>query len=111
MGDLTEQQARQMEAGSELGPVCERWMFGKEDHHQMLPPWPQYSTDWSAAGPLLEAMKGHLSYRTIDGQWMCIVGAKGVTVRGYAPTAQLAIARACAVLVARGISRDDLRDT
>ena len=128
MGDLTEEQARQMEAGPELSRICAKWMgwsyfAGMGSHqwkleasastrpiiHQGKDP-PPFSTDWSAAGPLLEAMKGHLSYRTIDGQWMCILGAKGVTVRGYGPTPQLAIARACAVLVARGISRDDLEE-
>ena len=147
MDDLTEEKARQMDAGSELNRICAEWMgwsyfAGMGGHqwkleasgstrpiiHQGKDP-PPFSTDWSAAGPLLEAMNldmfKHPQASGIwgdgEGRWICRVSfpteerfAHGEEVYRYlevsAPTPQLAIARACAVLVARGVSRDDLEE-
>ena len=153
MDDLTEEQARQMEAGPKLNRICAEWMgwsyfAGMGSHqwkleasgstrpiiHQGKDP-PPFSTDWSAAGPLLEAMEAKhggvhppsceiecRSYKRSEWytkeewrqqKWRCLVLIPEHEDRqlfGLAPTPQLAIARACAVLVARGISRDELKN-
>jgi hypothetical protein len=86
--------------------------------------WPKYSTDWSAAGLLLEAM-GKNDGGALPGYGMAIEcvpsgsdpGCRCGTVSAHtseiipiaeAPTPQLAIARACAVLVARGVTREEV---
>ena len=136
MDDLTEEKARQMEAGPELNRVCAEWVgwsyfAGMGSHqwkleapgstrpiiHQGKDP-PPFSSDWSAAGPLLEAMNGTASthdknFGDINSQCYVPVEPEWMTLYTYAPKdrPQLAIARACAVLVARGVSRDDLEVT
>ena len=134
MDDLTEEKARQMEAGPELNRICAEWWGAKPKYKGIEGHTPDvhhyFSTDWSAAGPLLEAMNldmfKHPQASGIwgdgEGRWICRVSfpteerfAHGEAVYRYlevsAPPPQLALARACAVLVARGVSRDDLEDT
>lgn len=74
----------------------------------------RYSSKWEDAGPLLEAMKGCVEWDDVD-LWTAYTLADTPTdpnpddpQAALATTPQLAIARACAVLVARGITRDDL---
>jgi hypothetical protein len=109
MTDLTEEQARQMEAGEDLDRVCAGWLGIEPDIFgacldgfaaQMF----RFSTDWSAAGALMEAMGAH-SIRTHFG-WECWVDDRNNAAT--APTPQLAIARACAVLVALGVTREEV---
>lgn len=84
---------------------------------------PCYSTSWEFAGPLLEAMQANNGYyewfgvpnfSTIaltrdGGDWVCGVdGPDGVDEIARASKPQLAIARTCAVLVARNITREQL---
>ena len=73
---------------------------------------PRFSDCWSCAGPLLEAMEAmcltvwsDLSTVDYTAAWS-LVGGKALFVE--APTPSLAIARACGVLVARGVSRADM---
>lgn len=141
--EITEEWARNAEAGPELDRVCAEWMGYFEDDSGSLitpdgdgtvvgPP-KSYSKDWSAAGPLLEAMEAKhggihppsceiecRSYERSEWytkeewrqrKWKCLVLIPEHEDRqlfGGAPTPQLAIARACAVLVARGIKKGDL---
>jgi hypothetical protein len=109
MDDLTEEKARQMEAGEDLDRVCAGWLGIEPDIFgacldgfaaQMF----RFSTDWSAAGALMEAMGAH-SIRTHFG-WECWVDDRNNAAT--APTPQLAIARACAVLVALGVTREEV---
>ena len=120
MNDLTEEQARQMEAGPELNKICSAWYRNCAINDLTYAP-ADCSTAWSAAGPLLEAMK-NLSVGEFEGitlnfcsgiygedVWRIgVIGYGGLKDIVIALTPQLAIARACAVLVARGISRDEL---
>ena len=144
MDELTEDKARQMDAGPELNRVCAEfigWFEIKKlspevakyfsqskpvyaaSHTSRLRvegDWPPYSTDWSAAGPLLEAIQSVSLASPLPAaegfheghDWRVTVWsdpAGGCELFHVdAPTPQLAIARACAVLVARGINRDDL---
>ena len=67
------------------------------------PPTQKYSTDWAAAGPLLERLSKEHSYDcSWDGDgfsmWQVEFGRKLVE-RIQAPTAPLAIARAAAILL------------
>ena len=154
MDEITEDQARQMEAGPELDRICAEWMGWEEkevewrsktavylvhsdpspglnreylirvvdndsgeiifslgdEQAETFPP--SFSTKWSAAGPLLEAMDAKLQPNSARG-WQCdipweVCGEDDVF--GLAPTPQLAIARACAVLVTRGINRGELEN-
>ena len=140
MTKLTEEQARQMPAEPELDRFCAEWMGwdllsveGDNEiwHHRgqndtrvegELPP---FSSDWSAAGPLLEAMKNlqadgysftgaaleYCPHVLVDKVWRIgVITYDGLKTFVKAPTPQLAIARACAVLVAREISRDELEN-
>ena len=141
MDDLTEEQARQMDAGMDLDVICAKWMGDPKSNQGIA----SYSRDWSAAGPLLEAMEQILVRRSNPESGILLNGPipgglhspvpsgpdKGSSpkikssdwrtflnidrddwpIKVEAPTPQLAIARACAVLVARGVSRDDLEDT
>ena len=148
MTDITEEQARQMEAGPELDRLVLTGFFGWEAHdtcgHRKMDGRstttavlfgpesdfdlfgtircnakspPPFSTDWSAAGPLLEAMNdiSHIIVESIDyDEWVVtaqdLEPGPGIIweYSATAPTPKLAIARACAVLVACGITRDDL---
>ena len=139
MNEITEKWARRAPAGAELDRVCAEWMgtvtqyrvdgssiklwhryntehlFGNHRRY-----WPKHSTGWAAAAPLLEAIKKALpavsltNDETVSGdEWTCWVRVSvdpGTQFAVTAPTPQLAIARACAVLVARGITREDLGD-
>ena len=95
----------------EIGTPCgETYPMGDE-HADTFPP--KFSTDWSAAGPLLEAMGADLL--RYDGKWACEVQPGSaypapILAEAEAPTPQLAIARICAVLFARGITRENLED-
>ena len=116
MDDLTEKQARQMEAWIDLDVICARWMGDPRSNQGIA----SYSRDWSAAGPLLEAIQSVSLASPLPAaegfheghDWRVTVWsdpAGGCELFHVdAPTPQLAIARACAVLVARGINRDDL---
>ena len=127
MDELTEDKARQMDAGPELNRICAEWWGAKPKYKGIEGHTPDvhhyFSADWSAAGPLLEAMTGVLNPLTnLDkedkgcedrDEWECIspwLGGDIYATGATAPTPQLAIARACAVLVARGISRDELEN-
>lgn len=87
---------------------------GGGDRHdaigEIMPP--PFSTDWSAAGPLLEAMGPAGFYlewcdRIVEqGPWYA--HCERFDIVTTAPTPCLAIARAVAVLVARGIERGEL---
>lgn len=138
MRKITEEWALQAEAGDELDRICALW-FGcimREDPSyetgelwtQPNGAWnvvpPRYSSSWSDAGPLLEAMGDSLSREEEKdgGSWYCVVvHDKLVCGESYpqsadwraavADTPQLAIARACAVLVAHGITKEDMRET
>lgn len=119
MSKITEEWARTAPAGADLDRVCAEWMgiapyefdlCGRGCYRQE---WPPYSYDWSAAGPLLEAMGADILYHS--GTWECEVEPPGEPTYGQklladsdAKDPTLAIARACAVLVARGIAREDL---
>lgn len=120
---ITESEAREMKAGAELDRICAEWVGATYDDIWLQwkfpgPPstWgysgiagknpPKFSTDWAAAGPLLEAMGGTVRTGKKSRCNVMPPGWKPITV--YAPTPQLAIARACAVLVARGVERGDL---
>ena len=133
MSKVTEEKARQMPAGTELDRICAEWMGwellsveGDNEiwHHRgqndtrvrgELPP---FSADWSAAGPLLEAIERALPSAsltrdsTLGVGWVCWLRVTlppgGSQLYVGAPTPQLAIARACAVLVALGITMNDL---
>ena len=132
MTTITEEWARNAPAGPELDRVCAEWMgwSGKDDrtpdgstfdvyarkdggHMTSIHP-ASFSSDWSAAGPLLEAMRldvGVFGVPEFTPKWDC--GSLGqfhqhMSGNVTAPDPCLAIARACAVLVARGISREDL---
>jgi hypothetical protein len=133
MTDLTEDQARSMEAGDELDRACAEWIgcelgvipggetyssyeiWTMPDGNRVFDNAPPYSTDWSAAGPLLEAMQDMDGFDVsveshLDG-WTVRVTSGLVYMmprEATAPTPQLAIARACAVLVARGITREEV---
>ena len=140
--EITEEWARTAPAGPALDRVCAEWMgwiiyddgedgyvYAEDPNDSGIvyclldPIWNisdelvAYSTEWSAAGPLLEAMRAEVGHGYPH--WWCMVthsdlvcgedfieSADWRTVA--APTPQLAIARACAVLVARGISREGL---
>jgi hypothetical protein len=114
MTDLTEEQARQMEAGEELDAICARFMgFTCENGFWVQPNGvmfasipPRFSTNWSAAGPLLEVMSADLN--TGPDGWRCIAVGGERFAEASGPTPQLAIARACAVLVARGVTREEV---
>ena len=120
MTTITEEWARTAPAGPELDRVCAEWMGRKPydsdpcDGGCYRDEWPPYSTDWSAAGPLLEAMRldvGVFGVPEFTPKWDC--GSLGqfhqhMSGNVTAPTPCLAIARACGVLFARGISREDL---
>ena len=150
MTDITEEQARQMEAGPELDRLVLTGFFGWEAHdtcgHRKMDGRstttavlfgpesdfdlfgttrcnakspPPFSTGWAAAGPLLEVMRDatvtvSLTCDDTDsgGVWRCYVRTSispvGRAFSVGACTPCLAIARTCAVLVARGITRDDL---
>ena len=137
MTAITEKWARTAAAGAELdrvvagsGILTTEEMFqipGKWALPTELPPYsnplnnsgPPFSTSWSAAGPLLEAISPPWSLSpNEDGGFIMlpyrmtvlnIVGGNRYTwPRAEDPC--LAIARACAVLVARGITREDLED-
>ena len=124
MDDLTEEKARQMDARPELDRICAEWWGAKPKYKGIEGHTPDvhhyFSTDWSAAGPLLEAMddsspmdgaKAESSNATEPGHdWKCSVPFGPAMITTFAPTPQLTIARACAVLVARGINRDELKN-
>ena len=111
MTEITEKWARTAEPGPELDRVCAEWFSPVRGFNNYGEPI-KFSTDWSAAGPLLEAMGGPALHRHSDRHgWHIEFGFH--PVGGFdlhSPTPQLAIARACAVLAARGITRDDLED-
>jgi hypothetical protein len=144
MTDLTEEQARQMEAGEELNHICAEWL-GLEPHtgvtmqvdgeHRAIwsdgDPWldehgtiielaastgewppvdgkpPAFSTDWSAAGTLLEVLRYRVSMEYSFILWNCN-NTKVLASWGKGTPLPLAIARACAVLVARGVTREEV---
>ena len=137
MTDLTEEQARRMDAGLELDLLVatrflkwehktEKSIYSGRKVESLIPPKsdistfgatrysaqppPEFSRDWMYAGPLLEAMNARVS-PCKEGR-SCTVGGlyQPRVVYVVAPTPQLAIARACAVLVARDISRDELEN-
>jgi hypothetical protein len=79
---------------------------------------PPFSTDWSAAGPLLEVMmqgdndkrsqvyllpRGKIGVRQPDAH-----AVHSLTHKVGETISPLAIARACAVLVARGVTREEV---
>jgi hypothetical protein len=128
--DLTEEQARQMDAGEELDRLIAVEFMGwrKTPEYDQIDlnqyPWnlptasatlyrtdlPKYSTDWSAAGPLLEAMSAKCdtaypeAWRTVPTNHVMYnerISATGDDVPHAA-------ARLCAVLVARGITREEV---
>jgi len=122
MTEITEKWARGAPAGAELDRVCAGFMglrvggdivlYADEKMGRL----PEFSRRWSAAGPLLEAMQCCEVSQTHIDKWRCSVEGisdkyygKFIAEIQYSPTPQLAIARACAVLVARGISRYDLK--
>ena len=126
MTTISEEWARTAPAGPELDRVCAEWLGWYWRHgawfndtaseaRMLLSesdlPCGSPSTDWTAAGPLLEAMDPIVD-PTHGDNGICVVvpGQNGYGQRAkvYASTYTLAIARACAVLVARGISREDL---
>ena len=81
-------------------------------------PPPEFSRDWMYAGPLLEAMNrvAHVIVESVDyDEWIVtaqdLESGPGITWEhgAVAPTPQLAISRNCAVLVAQGITVDDLK--
>ena len=82
----------------------------KKGRHLSEPDEIPFSSDWSFCGPLLEAMGGPaLHWHSDRHGWHIEFGFNPVGGFGlHAPTPQLAIARACAVLVAQGITLDDL---
>jgi hypothetical protein len=116
---ITEEWARNAPAGPELDRVCAEWIGLRPiKYNGGLDGWwdgeaiggglPRYSTKWTHAGPLLEVMRGDLVFDANEHTWYCSRYHEGRDTTGHAPTPQLAIARACAVLVARGIPREDL---
>lgn len=130
MTKITEEWARTAPAGPKLDRVCAEWMgllpiiMRSKDAGWVVPSTeeiialPRFSTDWSAAGPLLEAISPPWSLSPDeDGGFIMlpyrmdvlnIVGGNRYTwPRSGCPC--LAIARGCAVLDARGVSREDLR--
>ena len=110
MNEITEKWARHAPAGAELDRVCAEWMGWTLKPLADNRPAP-YSTDWSAAGSLLEAMGvGIVLGKKSDDQWGVSQAVGCGLLMADAPTPQLAIARACAVLVARGITCEDLGD-
>jgi len=96
--NVTDEWACSAPAGEELDRICAKWLG--------IPG--EYSTEWAAAGPLLEAMDGQLEPPMRSGMdtWLCYVWHTHHGER--APTPQLAIARVCATLVARGITKEDM---
>ena len=127
MTTISEEWARTAPAGPELDRVCAEWMGRRvkterpaEIEWERCQHRDKFSTDWSAAGPLLEAMNDDLPLWQLcpqgDGSYsmqpFSMASLKYVSESKYlwpkAPDPCLAISRACAVLVARGISREDL---
>ena len=121
--ETTEKWARHAPAGAELDRVVAGWM-GRDGWLLYAPenwlepgceglqkiPKP-FSTSWVAAGPLLEAMGiGIVIGKKSGEQWRVSQADGWGLVIVDAPDPCLAIARACAVLVARGITREDLED-
>lgn len=120
MNNITEKWARTAPAGPELDRVCAEWMgfsIGEtrdwRHHVSTKAGWKACSpsTRWSDAGPLLEAMDS-MTLSVWNDLSVIEYSAANSIIKGSlhisAPTPQLAIARACAVLVARRITRDDL---
>ena len=120
--EVNEEWARSAEPGPELDRVCAEWMGWKPASYRgskvgwydgetgTIGGLPKYSTDWSAAGPLLEAT-GCPDVRFFrDEVEITVFTIDGGLLEVLAPTPQLAIARACAVLSARVISRDELEN-
>lgn len=106
---ITEKWARTAPAGPKLDRLCAEWM-GDEINWTLeasrVDRWWRYSTSWRNAGPLLEAMGvTHLHDFRPSGT-STLKGRLFGKIK--ADTPQLAIARACAVLVTRGITRDQL---
>jgi len=120
MAKITEEWARTAPAGQKLDRICAEWMGWKINPLADNAPAP-YSTDWSAAGPLLEAMNADFPIWSLappseNSPWIMIPysmdslkytgGNRYTWPRAEDP--ELAIARACGVLVARGITRSDI---
>lgn len=120
---IIEEWARTAPSGSELDRVCAEWMgftAGSIINGRLTvvtrtgPKICSPSSRWSDAGPLLEAMKGCVEWD--DGVlWTAYTLADTPSdprpndpQAALATTPQLAIARACAVLAARGITREQL---
>ena len=116
MTTITEKWARTAPAGPELDRVCAEWMGRRvkterpaEIEWERCQHRDKFSTSWKAAGPLLKAMGAAIEPPNRSGMttWLCYVWQSiGCGARADDPC--LAISRACAVLVARGISREDL---
>lgn len=125
---VTENEAKRLLSSSFLNRICALWMGCEVDlckSHASNEKWsywngewspwpPRYSTDWRWAGELLEAMCATLECicnqqkATIPGikppdLWVCSISK--FEVRVTAPTPQLAAARACAMLIAKGIDK------
>ena len=124
MNNITEKWARTAPAGPELDRVCAEWMgnifhsagmLDGDDYHFIEGDiFPKYSTSWNGAGPLLEAIQSdHTGWAIVYSHpWQYkTLEVYGDQIITCADTMQLVIARACAVLVACGITRDDLRGT
>ena len=106
-------------------PYSRHWYWGDGSHvakkgrHLSEPDEIPFSSDWAFCGPLLEAIERALPSasltrdRTLGVGWVCWLRVTlppgGSQLYVGAPTPQLAIARACAVLVAQGITVDDLK--
>lgn len=115
MTAITEKWAHTAPLGKELNRICAIWMGAKP--YEFDPcgggcyrdEWPPYSTDWSAAGPLLEAMKGFTFEFDEMGETPSVGDGFHLAIGDVrAADHCLAIARACAVLAARGVTREDL---
>lgn len=117
---ITEKEARKAKAGPETDRFCDEWM-GRD-----LSAWPEnmrgkfcrpYTSLWQAAGDLLEVLDADLYFE--GGQYYCHVngippvGDKYPESANYLVTwagdRKLALARACLVLVARGITLEQLK--
>ena len=110
-------------------PYSRHWYWADGSHvakrgrHLSEPDEIPFSSDWAFCGPLLEAMKNikadgysftgaaleYCPHVLVDRVWRVgVITYDGLKTLVKAPTPQLAIARACAVLVAQGITVDDV---
>lgn len=113
MRKITEEWARNAEAGRDLDTVCAKWHGLNKPRTSYMP-----SRSWYYAGLLLDILKADLIW-DVD-MWWCSVEHDAIpAMEGMPPEAggwtvvsakdpRLAIARLCAVLLAHGIKGEDL---